>query len=262
MTIVKHELRQGRMSLMIWTATIAFMMGICILIFPDMSSDMGDLGRMFSDMGSFSAAFGMDKINFGEFTGFFAVECGNILGLGGAFYAAYIGIMALSKEEKEHTAEFLLSHPVSRTRIVAEKLLAVFLQILVLNAVTAAVTAAGIMVIREEVQAETMVLLLAAYLLMQIETAAVSFGISAFLSRSGPGIGIGLAALLYFLNIAANLTEKLKFLKYITPFGYTDGAEIIAEGALQTGFLATGMVLGAAGLISAFWYYIRKDIVS
>lgn len=85
MTILKHELRQGRNSLMIWTAVIAFMLGVCIIIYPEMSRQMDDIGEAFANMGGFSAAFGMDKINFGEFIGFFGVECGNVLGLGGAF---------------------------------------------------------------------------------------------------------------------------------------------------------------------------------
>ena len=60
---------------------------------------------MFASMGSFTEAFGMDKISFGTLTGFYAVECGNILGLGGAFFSALCGVSILAKEEKDHTAE-------------------------------------------------------------------------------------------------------------------------------------------------------------
>ena len=116
MTIIRHELKQGRMTFIIWTCVIAFMLAVCILIYPEMGTQMEDVGSMFSEMGSFSAAFGMDRLNFGEFLGFFGVECGNILGLGGAFFAALSGISILAKEEKEQTAEFLLTHPVSRRK--------------------------------------------------------------------------------------------------------------------------------------------------
>ena len=64
----------------------------------------------------------MDRLNFGTLIGFYAIECGNVLGLGGAFYAALCAAAILSKEEKERTAEFLLTHPVSRIRIITEKL--------------------------------------------------------------------------------------------------------------------------------------------
>ena len=111
MTILKHELWQGKNTLLIWTAILAVMLGVCILIYPEMAVQMEDITDMFANMGSFSAAFGMDRISFGEFMGFFSVECGNVLGLGGAFLSALLGISALAKEEKEQTAEFLLTHP-------------------------------------------------------------------------------------------------------------------------------------------------------
>lgn len=260
MTVFKHELRQGRSALIIWTAAISFMLGICIVIYPEMSTQMGDISAMFADMGSFSQAFGMDRINFGEFLGFFGVECGNVLGLGGAFFAALLGISALAKEEKEHTAEFLLTHPVSRTRVITEKLCAVIAQIVILNLVVIAVTALSVLIIGEEADIKTFALLFLSFFLMQLEVAAVTFGISAFLRRGSLGIGLGLAAVFYFMNIVANLIDETKFLKYITPFGYTESADIIADGALNGGYLAVGMALAAIGVILAFWKYGRKDI--
>lgn len=261
MTIFKHELRQGRTALIIWTAAISFMLGICVLIYPEMSAQMGDVGGMFAEMGSFSAAFGMDRINFGEFVGFFGVECGNILGLGGAFFAALLGISALAKEEKEHTAEFLLTHPLTRRVVIAGKLYAVIAQIVILNVVVIGVTALSVLAIGEKVPVKTLALLFLAYFLMQLETAAVTFGISAFLSRGSAGIGIGLAAVFYFMNIIANLIQETKFLKYITPFGYAEGADIISEQVINGRYLAVGMLFAAAGIFAAFRKYGGKDIV-
>ena len=103
MVMIKHELKQGWITLLIWTMVIALMMALCVLIYPEMETQMGDVSAVFAEMGGFSAAFGMDRLNFGEFMGFFGVECGNILGLGGAFFAALLGISVLAKEEKEQT---------------------------------------------------------------------------------------------------------------------------------------------------------------
>lgn len=261
MTIIRHELKQGRMTFIIWTCVIAFMLAVCILIYPEMGTQMEDVGSMFSEMGSFSAAFGMDRLNFGEFLGFFGVECGNILGLGGAFFAALSGISILAKEEKEQTAEFLLTHPVSRRKIVLQKLTAMLIQILFLNLFVIAVTAACIRVIGESPEARPLFLLFAAYFILQTEIACVCFGISAFLSHSGTGIGLGMAALLYFLNIISNLTEKAKFLKYLTPFGYTESADIIADGRLNMGYLSVELGFMVIGAVAGCFWYCRKDIL-
>lgn len=260
MVLLKHELKQGKISLIIWTAVIAFMLAVCILIYPEMAGQMNEISDMFSNMGSFSAAFGMDRINFGEFTGFFGVECGNVLGMGGAFFASLLGISALAKEEKEHTAEFLLTHPVRRRKVVMEKLLSVFSQIIILNAVVIGVTTLSILIIGETPEIKTMSLLFLAYFILQIEIAAICFGISAFISRGSMGIGLGMAALFYFLNIVANLTEDAKFIKYITPFGYTESADIIADGSINMRYLSVGVVLALIGIAASFYQYNKKDI--
>lgn len=260
MTMIRHELRQNRISLAVWTLAVGFLMIICILIFPEMKEEMDGVGDMFASMGSFSEAFGMDQVSFGTLTGFYAVECGNILGLGGAFFAALCGVSALAKEEKEHTAEFLLTHPVSRLRIVTDKLIAVSLQILLMNAVVYAASIGSIAAVGEEIPWREVSLLHLAYLLLQIEIAAICFGISAFLRHGSVGIGLGTAAILYFLNLIANITDSAEFLRYITPFGYAEGTDIVTNVSLDGGLIALGLAYGAAGIAAAYVKYCRKDI--
>ncbi|MGN1346490.1 MAG: ABC transporter permease subunit [Eubacteriales bacterium] len=260
MTIFFHELRQGRKQLVTWAGAIGFLMLVCVMLFPEMKGEMADVSTMFASMGSFTAAFGMDRLNFGEFIGFYGIECGNIVGLGGAFFAALVGISALAKEEKEHTAEFLLTHPVSRTRVTAEKLAAVAAQLLLLNLLIVVLAVLSALVIGETVPWKSFFLLHLAYFFMQLEIAGICFGLSAFLHHGTLGIGLGLAVMFYFLNLIANLTEKANFLKYITPFGYSESADILTAGRLDTVLLMLGAVYTAAALAAAFVHYRTKDI--
>ena len=115
MTILKHELKQNRTSFWVWTAVISFMIGVCVFIYPEMKGEMESISDVFADMGSFSAAFGMDQINFGTLLGYYAIECGNVLGLGGAFFAAICGAGILAKEEKERTLYSDRVNPSART---------------------------------------------------------------------------------------------------------------------------------------------------
>ena len=149
MTLVKHELRQGKTSFIVWTVSVGFLLAICIFLFPEMKGQMDSVSDMFASMGSFTEAFGMDRLNFGTLIGFYAVECGNILGLGGAFYASLCAVGILSKEEKDKTAEFLLTHPVSRKRIITEKLIAVLIQITAMNLIIYAVSIGSIAAVGE-----------------------------------------------------------------------------------------------------------------
>lgn len=260
MTLLKHELKQGSRTLAIWTASIGFLIAICLFLFPEMKGEMDGVSDIFASMGSFTAAFGMDRLNFGTLIGFYAVECGNILGLGGAFFASLIAVSALAKEEKERTAEFLLSHPVSRVSVISSKLAALVIQIVVMNAVIFALSAACIAAIGEEPAWKEICLLHLAYFLLQLELAGICFGISAFLRRGSLGIGLGIAAMMYFLNIIANISEKAEFLKLITPFGYAEGADIVSNGSLDGKLVLIGMAFALVGVAAAYWWYSRKDI--
>ena len=260
MTIIKHELKQGAKSLAIWTAAIGFLIAICIFMFPEMKGEMDGVSDMFSSMGAFTEAFGMDRINFGTLIGFYAVECGNILGLGGAFFAALTAVSALAKEEKERTAEFLLTHPVSRIQIITEKLVAVMLQIVAMNLIVFGLAIASMAMIGEDIAWKEVCLMHLGYFLLQIELAGICFGLSAFLKRGGLGIGLGLAAMMYFLNIVANISDSAEFLKYITPFGYTEGADIILNGSLDAKLVVLGILYAVIGIASAYLKYNKKDI--
>ena len=260
MTLIKHELKQGWKSLAIWTLAIGFFVIICVLMYPEMEGEMEEVSEMFSSMGAFTAAFGMDRLNFGTLIGFYAVECANILGIGGAFYAAILGVTALAKEEKERTAEFLLSHPISRTKIVTDKWIAVLIQIVVLNVLVFLMSIASIVCIDEKIMWGEIGYLHLAYFLVQFVIAGICFGISAFIRGSGIGAGIGFATVMYFINIVANITESAKDLKYITPFGFAEGADIIANVDLDWGMVLINMMFAVAGVIAAYWKYCRKDI--
>ena len=114
--------------------------------------------------------------------------------------------------------------------------------------------------IGEDIPWKAVLLMHGAYYFLQLELAGICFGISAFLRFGSVGIGMGLAAMMYFLNLIANMTESAKFLKYITPFGYCEGADIIADGKLDAGLITAGMLFACIGVTIAYWRYSRKDI--
>lgn len=262
MTIYIKELKQSVKSLCIWTASIAFMMMVCIMLFPEMKGEMDSVSDVFANMGGFTAAFGMDKLSFGELMGFYGIECGNIVGLGGGFFAALAGISVLANEEKERTAEFLLTHPVSRFSVVTQKLFSVLTQVIILNLAAVGVSLISAAAIGESFEQKEFFLLHTAYLIMQLEISCICFGISAFIKRGSIGIGLGLALALYFMNIVCNISEQAEFLRYITPYAYAEASVIISEAKLDAGLVAVGAVIAAIGVAMGYLKYLKKDIAA
>ena len=260
MTLFLHELKRNRISLIIWTAVLSFMMLLCVVIYPEMKAQMENLNQMLADMGDFSEAIGMDGFSIGDFVGYMAMECGEILGIGGALFAALTGIAALVGEQRDGTAEFLLTHPVSRTKVAVIKLLAVIARVVVMNVVVLALTALATVLIGEHKDSGVLIFVWFIYLVMQLEVALITFGLSGIIKGGAIAIGIGVPFAFYFINIVANLLDELEFLKYFTPFGYADGAAVASGADFEIKYLITGVVLMVAVLILGFVRFNKKDM--
>ena len=53
MTLFLHEIKRGKLALIIWSVAVSFLLGVSILIYPEMTAQMGDIGDMFSNMGRY-----------------------------------------------------------------------------------------------------------------------------------------------------------------------------------------------------------------
>ena len=260
MGIYLHEMKRGRMGLLAWGCVIGGMIALCLLLYPELTKEGASIQAAIESMGTFTAAFGADRLNYAELMGFYGIYGGCMLGIGGIFYAAVLGTGMLEKEEREHTAEFLLTHPVSRSQVVTEKLLAMISQMLLLNGMVILLSVVSFCIIGEKPDWPDFFLFHGAQIVMQFEILCICFGISAFLKKGATSAGIGIAAALYFLGVFGNITEKAEFVTYITPYTYADGANVIPAGELDIKLVMLGMVYAVIGLIAAYGKYTRKDI--
>ena len=47
MTLVRHELKQGRNAFLIWTAAIGGLLAVCVFLFPEMKGEMEGVSDIF-----------------------------------------------------------------------------------------------------------------------------------------------------------------------------------------------------------------------
>ena len=259
MAFVIHELKMNFKSLLVWTVIVSAMIFSVMLLFPVMEEQMGEISDVYSQMGGFSEAFGMNKLSFATAMGFYGVEVGAVLSLGGAMFAAIIGISMLAKEQGGHATEFIYVTPNSRNYFITAKLVATVLILLVFDVVCFFFAVISFACIGEDIELKKLCLYHLAQYFMHLEIAGICFGISAFLKKNNIGLGIGIAVILYFVNIFANITEKVENLRYVTPYYYSDAAEILSSGKLEGVYIAIGMGILAVFLLTAYVKYNRKD---
>ena len=141
-----------------------------------------------------------------------------------------------------------------------QKLAAILIQITVMNVVVYLLSIGSMALIGEAVPWKEVNLMHLAYYCLQLELGGICFGVSAFLRKGSLGVGLGIAVMLYFANLISNMAEVAEGLRYITPFAYCDGADIVTNGNLDLLLLGIGFLFTAVGIGSAFWKYCRKDI--
>jgi ABC-2 type transport system permease protein len=261
MIIIKHEFKINFKQLLIWSGVIGCLVFGLMLIYPEWSAGMGDMAKIFEKMGSFTKAFGLDKIDMNTATGYYSIESGTMIAIGGAMFSALLGTGMLAKEEATHTAEFLLTTPNSRRHIITQKLLAQTFIIFIFNAFILLVALLGFASIGEAVTSSFFLYHLA-LLMMQLEIGYLCFGISAFLKRFSFGLGIAISLLLYFISVLANMSDELTSFNYITPFYYSDGARIFSSHSIEHEHVGIGIVVSLLSIIVAYTKYLKKDIAN
>ena len=262
MTLLKQEWKMNLKSLLIWTLCVGICCSGCILMFESLEESMADMGQMFAHLGSFSAAFGMDKVSIATLTGFYATEISIIFLLGGAMFAAMTGAVLLSKEEEGHTVEFLHTMPVSRNYIYVWKYMTLLLLIVVFNAICIGLDVVAFVAIGEEIAMAEYVEYHLLALVMQIEVGSICYLISAVCKRKQIGLALGLAVLFYLMDIMCNIVPDLEFLKYFTPYYYANAAQIYSGGESRIGLMLLGLAVTVVVIILGGMVYKKRDMAA
>lgn len=262
MTLFWHEWRMNWKSLVIWALCVGICCGGCILLFESVAESMEDMAQTFAEMGGFSAAFGMDKVSIATIDGFYAAEISIIFSLGGAMFAAMTGAVLLSKEEEGHTAEFLHTLPVGRGYIYGWKYVTLLVLIILFNVICIGFDMVGLVCIGGEMPMKEYALHHGMSLLMQVEIGSVCFLISAICKRKQLGLALGLAVLLYMMEVMIHIVPDLELLKYLTPYYYANAADIFSGSEMQWQLAVLGLVIcvlavGAGGVV-----YEKRDIAA
>ena len=262
MTLLKQEWKMNIKSLLIWTLCVGLCCSGCILLFDSVAESMEEMAKSFSEMGSFSAAFGMDKVSVATLPGFYATEISIIFLLGGAMFAAMTGAVLLSKEEEGHTMEFLHTMPVSRTYIYLWKYVALLLLIIVFNAVCIGLDVIGFVAIGEEIAMAEYVEYHILALVMQIEIGSICYLISSVCKRKQIGLALGIAVLFYLMDIMCNIVPDLEFLRFFTPFYYANAAQIYSGGDSRMGLMFLGLAVTIVAVFAGGMVYKKRDMAA
>ena len=114
----------------------------------------------------------------------------------------------------------------------------------------------------EELMGKEMALYHLAQFLMQAEIGTVCFTISAFSKKNLMGAGLGIAIIMFAADMMCRIIPAIENVKYVTPFYYSNGADIFTSGEINGVILAIGLGIMGVTFVAAFMQYERKDLAA
>lgn len=264
MNIFIHEMKSNWKSTMIWTISL---MGIVVLFmsfFPTISKDIDQFVTLLEGFPEpVRQAFGIQLEGIGSILGFYAYIFMYIT-LCGAIQAMNLGISIVSKEVRDKTADFLLTKPVSRIKVLTAKLSAALVSLVITN--LAYVITASIIVSQFKTEAYSIKILLMISMTLffvQLIFLALGFLIAVVVPKINSVLTVSLGTVFgfFFIGMIASIGED-DAKRFLSPFKYFETDYIIKHSRYEAPFLITGLVIFIAALIVSFIVYRKKDIDS
>ena len=263
--IYGHEFRTRLKSVLIWSLSLTGLILFFFAIFPVFADQAAMMNEMLAKFPrELLVAFGMDNVDLATVLGFYSFIL-FFVQLCLAIQAGNAGFGLVSIEESELTADFLLSKPVSRAKVLTSKLLAALSSIGITNLVVWVSTFVAFSLFSggREYDTPTLLLLLLSMPIFQLFFLAVGLVISLLVKRvrNVTPYSLGLAFGSYVLSAFSGVFGDVK-LELITPFKHFDAAYIVGHGAFDAPLVLLNVAVTLVSLAASFWLYIRRDIPS
>lgn len=262
MKLFWREIRSSRKSTVIWTGSLSLLVFTFFLMYPSFVTDVAVSRGVLSNLPiALRSALDISLENFFTVFGFFAYLL-TFVSLAGAVQAMNLGVGLLSKEETNKTIDFLLTKPISRPRVVTEKIAAGVCLLLFTNIVFSSVALVSAKMASSENFSNNTFLMLTAVLLF-IQLVFFSFGIlsSVLFGKIKSSISISLPAVFAFFVVGtvASIIDK-DIARYVSPFKFFSPIYVIDNGSYELKFLIIEVALIAAAIVASYIIYIKKDI--
>lgn len=168
---------------------------------------------------------------------------------------------ATAGEEERGTADVLLSLPVSRGRVMAAKVLATVIAVLLVAAATLLTIAVGAPLVDLDVGVGDLTAGIAMTTLLALFFGAVTLIVGALTGKRtvALGVGVGLALAAFLLNALAPMADWLEPWQKASPFEWALGDSPLVNG-LDVPMAGLLLALSIIGVIVADVLYHRHDI--
>lgn len=239
-----------RRSLIWWGIGFAALTLITVLFYPSFS-DMPEFNDLLGDEDSLMRAFVGDVSDLTSPEGFLNSQLYFLMvPLLLLVFAIARGSGAIAGEEERGTLDLLLSNPLTRSQVLAQKFAAMIVAILVLTFILWLGAVVGVVAVDMEISIMRMAEATLSAALLGVVFGALALMMGSATGRRGLSIGVASAVgvATYFLNALAPVVDALEPLSRLSPFYYYIDGDPLTNGL---NLVHAAVLVGLTGVLLA-----------
>ncbi len=262
MDIIKRELRANAKSLLIWSVVMVIFIIMMVSEFSAYynNPEMADILDAMPE--AMMQAFSLSGNNLTTPSGFISLASIYFYLVLGVF-AVLLGSNIISKEERDKTAEFFLTLPISREQVILSKWIAAIINCAVISTVTG--LAIIVTMLKYDIDSDFyqfIFLLMFAVFMVQMIFLSIGMLLSSVLKRykASGKVSASILMALYMVSVISALSSNLENLKYITPFKFFEPNKLLQNGQYEIEYVLITIAIIAVCMIGTFLVYPKRDL--
>lgn len=261
----KREMKVNLKNFIIWTSILIGLFIIVFLIYPSIvNSDnikmMDEMMKIFPQ--EMLKAFNMDITSIDSAFGWLKTEGFVFVLLITGCYSGILGSNILLKEESDKTIEYLNTLPITRNKIVLNKVFAGLTYIVLMIIIIGIVNFVGL-TLSGEFDKHQYILLSITPIFSSVVIYFICMFLSTFTHKTKKmlGISLGIVLISYVLQILSEMADATEFLKYFSVFTLADIRNVIINIAINPVMIFISAGLSIMFLILTIIRYNKKELV-
>lgn len=261
--MIERELRVNFKNFILWMSILIGMFLMVFLIYPFIITDesIKSLDEMMKSLPpELLKSFNMDITTISTAYGWLKSEGFMFVLLIVGIYSSVLGCNILLKEEYDKTIEYLGVLPVTKSKIVSNKIIVSFLYIVAMVIILGVFNYIALE-LSGDFNHKQYLLLSITPLFVGFPLFAISLFLSTFVHKKSIGISIGLVFLFYVLNLLSEISTKVEFLKYFSIYTLADVRNVISDICINPLMVIVSLLITIVFTIGTYMKYNKKEFI-
>lgn len=257
-SIFLKTLYEKRWSTIIWSISIVLLTIMTMAVFPTLRDTFG---KSLKDVPEGAKAFLGDVSAYQTIEGFVDLQVLAQMVFFTIIMGVILGTGLLAGEENEGTLQTLLSHPVSRSKVYFQKLMAIAVMVGIVSLALLVAMLLGALMVGESLAIGRSILAVMMLWLVTMVFTVLGYSMGAAIPHRGlSGVVAGMLTFITYLVTA--LAPNVKWLKvpnYFSPFRYFNNPSILKNG-LEWGDFGILMAICVGLVAIGYFVFVKRDV--